>query len=159
MPSLTAPIAELLPGAFTFRVGPDAVPPDTFAGGPELAWAAYWYRRHAFCAPDTCVCWAAGRRGEGHRWHGDGVAVAAFADGTFGVVGLRHGHDTGPLDAAAWASRAGGAVRLSDAEFRAARAAGVRGLTPGGPDLPYDADYKAVWGAADAAIAAGVGRG
>lgn len=165
-------------------MGPDRLPPEVLE--PLLgasASVAYWYRGHAGCPVDRCLCWAPIRRGNGAAWHGDGVAVITYQarDGRperATVVSLAHGGEGPPrftpeaLDAGG--TTAGGAGRarcvpsppsdaldpVNDGALDRARRNAVRaivadllGLSAGERRL-LTLTYADVWVAADAMRAA-----
>jgi len=151
---------EVLDRAATFRVGPDRLPADAFnQAAPTVAWAAYWYRDHAHCAPHACECEASiGRPRYPRAFGGEGVILVAYADGRVGVYTLDHGRGEPPLD---WgriaAAHAAGCARLTPADLVALRAA-AGGHAPrfplmGGGERVPAAGAGAVWRAWEAGIA------
>lgn len=92
---LTHVISEVLPGARTYRVGPDRLPADTFVAASPIASVAYWYRNHAYCTVRRCRCWGFTDTGPGDVDFrgGDGIALVAYLDGSLGVYALWHAPD------------------------------------------------------------------
>jgi hypothetical protein len=123
---LNAVAEEFLEYAAAFRVGPDRLPPSALRHAePPLAWVAYWYRDHGACAPTGCACWENLEAARHPRpFGGEGVLLAAYADGRVGIYALDHGPGEAPLD---WTRTGRDHPRLTSGELAAVRTAGGGG--------------------------------